>query len=105
MPYAAELRLALLRCLRSPVCVVCGQKKDVKQCFCKTCYFALPAPMRNQLYARVSEVPGQFEDGYTQAMRYLHQLGMYVPRLKLPAEARKILQETGIAAAMRESRL
>lgn len=38
---------------------ICGNKKQVKQSFCKTCYFELPQNMRYNLYKT-------FDDGYAE---------------------------------------
>jgi len=46
--------------LRGVECPACGGGKQVRQSFCRECYFRLPREMRNALYRRLGA-------GYTQA--------------------------------------
>jgi hypothetical protein len=58
--------------LGSSTCPACNNKKQVKQCFCRPCYFKLPVPMRTALYKRVGF---GFEEAYTEALRSLEGSG------------------------------
>lgn len=103
--FPAPLRLAIFRVRRGTVCVVCGGRKTDRQCFCGTCYFSLPVAMRNQLYVRVTEARGQFEDAFLKALEHLvKEKKRYVPRSRLNGTQRSMIADTGLAAAMKTAR-
>jgi hypothetical protein len=61
--------------LRESKCPVCGKPKALKQCLCKTCYFALPPAKRNGLY--VSALNGdEFYDNFQAAIVTLRKKGL-----------------------------
>lgn len=63
----------LVRSLLSCTCPACGFPKTGRKTLCKSCYFALPQPMRNALYQGV-------RDGYEEAVfAALERLGMPAP--------------------------
>lgn len=96
-----SLHVALLRIFRTTICPIDGKRKDSGQCFCKSCYFALPSKLKHGLY--VSALDGdEFYDNYLSAMEYLARKGFYVPLVKLPTEAAKIIGDTGLIAALNE---
>ena len=53
----------LMRGLAGTVCR-CGRPKAKRETFCKTCYFALPPPMRTALYRNIG---AGYEEAYTAA--------------------------------------
>jgi hypothetical protein len=46
----------------------CGSSKAMKQTFCRRCYYALPAALRNALYR---EMGYGYEQAYDEAVAYL----------------------------------
>lgn len=97
----SALHLALLRAFKCGCCPVCGRAKQEKQCFCKTCYFALENALRNLLYTKI-DASGQFEDHYLKAIRDLKRRGMARPLNRWTDTARRIIEDTGLAEAMKE---
>jgi hypothetical protein len=97
----SAIRLALIKVLRSAFCPVCGKPKAENQCFCRTCYFALPQPLRNLLYTPI-DTDGEFEDHYMKAMRDLKRRGFMRPLKKWTARAREAFAATGLREAMKE---
>lgn len=60
-------RSELIQELAGKVCR-CDRPKRPRMTFCRGCYFALPASMRQDLYKRFGE---GYEDAYEAAVAYL----------------------------------
>ena len=76
-PLAEPVRSALVRILVASIrCPVCGRRKALKQCFCRTCYFALPQILRLKLYTKLSEGNGEFEQRFFEALMFLFSRGL-----------------------------
>lgn len=97
---AGALHLALIRTFRGAICPVCGEPKEARQCFCKTCYFTLRPDMRTGLYTPIDAGQGEFEEYYLNAMAYLFRKHMH---RKYAEWARPVLQSfvaTGLITAL-----
>ena len=57
------------------ICPSCGKSKAKGNCFCQTCYFALPKPLRNGLYVSMLD-GGEFDDNYWKALGHLRRTGL-----------------------------
>jgi hypothetical protein len=57
------------------ICPSCGSHKLNKNCFCRTCYFALPKPLRNGLYVSMLD-GGEFDDNYWKSVGHLRRIGL-----------------------------
>lgn len=70
-----------LQHLRDLKCPMCGERKDYYQCFCKTCYFAVPEVTRRQLWIERTTPPDleQFVAAYLAAKQFLRDIGRAEP--------------------------
>ena len=66
-PLTPSLKKIALDALYSESCV-CGARKKRYESFCRGCYFALPAGLRNRLYRTMSE---GYAEIYDQARDFL----------------------------------
>lgn len=66
-----------LQHLRDLRCPICGDRKEYHKCFCRTCYFVLPEPMRAPLWIARTTRPEleQFVTAYLAAKDYLRSVG------------------------------
>lgn len=95
-----RIELALIRVYRGAICPACGQSKAQRQPICKTCYFALDKKTQNALHARIDE--DAFYDTYLQVIDSLIKKGVGKKPADMPAEARRALDDMGIADALSE---
>ena len=59
------------------VCPVCRQKKQARQCFCKSCYFALKTARPTLAAALYSTYPSHaFYEAYAEAKLWLSTTGL-----------------------------
>lgn len=70
-----ETIATLWHMFKSDRCPVCTRRKEKKHCFCRSCYFALPAELRSPLWYSALEGDAFFE-AYQQAKTKLFQMGM-----------------------------
>lgn len=67
----------------SAICPVCKRWKQVRWCFCQTCYFTLkkrePA-LAKKLYTRIQNGTDEFWESYARARTYLKQIGLADPK-------------------------
>lgn len=76
---SGEQRRQALESLVTVICFVCRLKKEKKQCFCKTCYFALPKGLRNRLYLLFGD---GFEEAYWDSVAELRKMGRHLQPAK-----------------------
>lgn len=99
---ALSLSLVLIRLLRCNVCPMCGSRKDQGRCFCTSCYFAVPVPMRNKLYTRMDAGKGEFEEAYLAAMSELKRKGFARQIDQWSPEAASTVIATGFIQAIQQ---
>lgn len=66
-----------LQHLRDLRCPICHASKECYRCFCRTCYFALPAEMRTPLWIQRTTRPDleAFVVAYLAAKQFLRDIG------------------------------
>jgi hypothetical protein len=71
---STEAMSSLWHMFRSARCPVCAGKKLARQCFCRSCYFALPPALRSKLW--ISALEEEFYEAYGAAKSHLFGLGL-----------------------------
>lgn len=100
---SSALHLALIKTLRGTICPVCGNAKEARQCFCKTCYFGVRPDLRAKLYTPIADGDGEFEEQYLNAIEHLFRKHMHRKFSEWPRPVLQRFCATGLIPALQEN--